>query len=298
MSIDVVVLGSANMDLVATAPTLPKPGETVLGHGFATVPGGKGLNQAVAAARAGARTAFIGAVGDDAFGAQLREALTADGVDVSGLREAPGASGVALIAVDDAGENSIVVAPGANATVDALTAADLGGLSGARVLLCQLEVPEPAIVAAGKATGDTTLMILNAAPARPLSAELLATVGLLVVNEVEAAMLSGWDADPLTALLRVVPRVVVTLGGAGSRYADAEGARLDVPAPKVPVVDTTGAGDCFTGALATAIAEGRPMEEALRWATAAGALAVQKTGATTSLPHRADIDQLYEVTYR
>lgn len=297
MSFDVVVLGSANMDLVATAPALPRPGETVLGHGFATVPGGKGLNQAVAAARAGARTAFIGAVGEDAFGEQLKDALATDGVDVSGLREAPGASGVALIMVEDGGENSIVVAPGANATVDGLTDADLTLLSGARVLLCQLEVPESAIVAAGKAAGDT-LVILNAAPARALSAELLGGVGLLVVNEVEAAMLSGWDAEPVTALLRVVPKVVVTLGGSGCRYADSDGNRVSVPAPKVSVVDTTGAGDCFTGALATAIAEGRPMEEALRWATAAGALAVQKAGATTSLPRREDIDQLYEVTYR
>jgi ribokinase len=283
----VTVVGSANIDLVATGPTLPQPGETVLGHGFATVPGGKGANQAVAAARAGGSVWFVGAVGDDAFAAQLRANLVEAGVDVSRLRTVPGPSGVALIAVDDAAENQIVVAPGANASVTGLTEPDRAAIAAADVLLCQLEIPLPAVVEAAAAA---SFVILNAAPVRPLPAELLDAVDLLVVNESEAAgLVEGGAPEELLAL---VPRVVVTLGAAGAAYADRAGTRLAVPAPRIEPVDTTAAGDAFCGALAVAWAERRPVDEALRWACAAGAACALRPGASTALPTRAEIDAL------
>jgi ribokinase len=282
----VAVVGSANLDLVASAPALPRPGETVLGRAFRTVPGGKGANQAVAASRAGADCAFIGAVGDDPFGGQLRAHLTESGVDTTGLRTVAGPSGVALIAVDDAAENQIVVVPGANASVTGLTGADRAAVGTAGVLLCQLEIPLPAVV---EAVTAAPFAILNAAPARALPPELLAGVDLLVVNETEAATLGGGGA---AELLASVPRVVVTLGARGAEYADRDGARLAVPAPLIEAVDTTAAGDAFCGALAVAWAEGRPVAAVLRWACAAGAACATRPGAGTALPARAEIDAL------
>ncbi|WP_200210482.1 ribokinase [Micromonospora coerulea] len=304
----IAVVGSANLDLVVTTPQLPRPGETVLGEGFATVPGGKGANQAVAAARAGAACAFIGAVGQDDFGRVLRDRLAGAGVDVRGLREVPGPSGVALIAVDGTAENFIVVAPGANGELSELDDADQGTIAAADVLLAQLEVPLPAVFRAGgwaRAAGTT--VVLNAAPARPLPAELLDLVDVLVVNEHEAAVVAGVPGgDPaplLDALLSLVPRVVMTLGARGAAYADRQGVRLEVPAPRIDAVDTTGAGDAFTGALAVAWAERREPDSAdevtaaLRWACAAGAACAQRPGASTALPDRAEIDALYRTTY-
>ncbi|MEU8080002.1 ribokinase [Catellatospora citrea] len=298
----VTVVGSVNMDLVATAPTLPRPGETVLGDGFATVPGGKGANQAVAAARAGAACRFVGAVGTDAFADDLRANLAAAGVDTEQLRSAPGPSGVALIAVDAAAENLIVVAPGANATLTALTGGDRAAITAADVLLCQLEIPLETVVRAATAAHDAGVsVVLNAAPARALPAQLLQAVDLLVVNEGEAAAIAGTGGqDPsglLDALLAHVPRVVMTLGAAGAVYADRDGQRLDVPAPRIVAVDTTAAGDAFTGALAVAWAQRRPIADALRWANAAGAVCAQRHGAATALPTAAEIDQMYAQTY-
>jgi ribokinase len=310
MGARVVVVGSTNLDLVVTTPTLPRPGETVLGNGFSTVPGGKGANQAVAAARAGARCAFVGAVGQDGFAEQLRASLVAAGVDVRRLRSVPGPSGVALIAVDADAENLIVVAPGANAALTSLDDPDRAAVEAADVLLCQLEVPIEAVVqAAGWARAAGTTVVLNAAPARRLPAELLDVVDLLVVNQGEAAVVAGTGDDGgepdalLDALLRLVPRVVVTLGPRGVRYADRCGLRLEVPAPVVEAVDTTAAGDAFTGALAVAWAErGGPVEAAavtaaLGWACAAGAACARRPGASTALPDRAEIDDLYALTY-
>jgi ribokinase len=295
----VVVVGSANMDLVATAPALPRPGETVLGHSFATIPGGKGANQAIAAAQAGASSAFVGAVGEDAFGAALRANLIDAGVDVTRLRTVPGPSGVALIAVDGEGENLIVVAPGANGTVDELSTEDSAMVAEADILLCQLEIPVSAVAqAAVTARSATTVVLLNAAPARPLAPELLATVDLLVVNHIEAATLVGHGGRPaqlIEELVAIVPRVVLTLGAAGAAYADRSGERVEVPAPRVTAVDTTAAGDAFTGALAVAWGERRPVPDALRWACAAGAACAQRFGASTALPTRAEIDALCEV---
>jgi ribokinase len=297
MKPSVTVVGSANMDLVVTTRTLPAPGETVLGDAFTTIPGGKGANQAVAAARAGARCAFVGAVGDDAFGSALRANLTAAGVDTRRLRTVPGASGVALIAVDAAAENIIVVAPGANGHLEGLDEADRAAIAGADVLLCQLEVPLPTVVeAATTARAGGTTVVLNAAPARALPADLLSQVDVLVVNEGEAAAIAG-HAGPAESLLDVVPRVVMTLGANGAAYADRDGLRLNVTAPKVDAVDTTAAGDAFTGALAVAWAEGGPIAETLQWACAAGAACARTHGASTALPQRSEIQELYDATY-
>jgi ribokinase len=306
----IVVVGSVNLDLVVTAPALPRPGETVLGHDFTQIPGGKGANQAIASARAGGATVLVGAIGSDAFGVTLRARLQASTVDTSLLRVRYGASGVALIVVDDEGENAIVVAPGANAALVDLTDAEMDAIAGADVLLCQLEVPVETVLAAalaGRAAG--TRVVLNATPARALPAALLDAVDLLVVNRVEAATLTGLPeedvdtgeaVDPsviLDTLLESVSRAVVTRSADGAWYGDRDGARVHVPAPVVEAVDTTGAGDGFIGALAVAWGEGRDLIDAVRWASAAGAAAVRGLGASNALPQRPDIEELYRATY-
>ncbi|MCO1594561.1 ribokinase [Micromonospora sp. RHAY321] len=309
MSARVAVVGSSNLDLVVSASRLPAPGETVLGEDFRTVPGGKGANQAVAAARAGAACDFVGAVGDDEFGTRMRASLAGAGVDVRGLRTVAGPSGVALIAVDRDAENFIVVAPGANGTLTELDADDKATIAAADVLLLQLEVPLVAVVqAAGWARSAGTTVVVNAAPATVLPTELLDLVDVLVVNEHEAAVVAGvFSDDPpvlLDALLELVPRVVLTLGARGAAYADRGGLRLAVPAPRVDAVDTTAAGDAFTGALAVSWAErgGASSEDtvtaSLRWACAAGAACAQRPGASTALPERSAIDALHDATYR
>jgi len=289
----VVVVGSANMDLLATTPVLPRPGETVLGNDFAMVPGGKGANQAIAAARAGASCAFLGAIGSDSFGVTLKARLASSGVDSAHARVVYGSSGVALVVVDGAGENTIVVTPGANAAFTSLTEGELTAIRGADVLVAQLEIPvETVLEAALAARAAGVRVLLNAAPARELPAELLDAVDLLVVNEGEALTISGRGRDP-AALLSVVPRAVVTLGDEGAWYVDREGTAERVPAFKVETVDSTAAGDAFTGALAVAWGEGREMVEAVRWACAAGAACARKLGASVSLPQRAEIDALF-----
>ncbi|GHE66812.1 ribokinase [Streptomyces vinaceus] len=289
----IAVLGSTNMDLVAYVPKAPRLGETVTGSAFRTVPGGKGANQAVAAARSGGEVVMIGAVGADEFGVRLRSALTAAGVETAALRTVEGASGTAHITVDDEGGNSIIVIPGANGGVTGLEAGDAARIGAADLLLLQLELPMEAVLAgasAARAQGVRT--VLTPAPARMLPHELLGLVDLLVPNEHEAAALTGFT-DPLgaaEALLREVPEVVVTLGAAGVLYAARGQEPLTVPAPRVRAVDTTAAGDTFVGALAVALGEGRPMPQALRWASAAAALSVQRPGAQDSMPTRAETD--------
>lgn len=293
----IAVLGSTNMDLVAYVSKAPQRGETVTGREFRTIPGGKGANQAVAAARAGADVSMIGAVGNDAYGTQLRSTLEHSGVDTDHLRTAEGASGTAHIVVDDEGGNAIVVIPAANGTVTALAPGDEGLIATADALLLQLEIPLTAVVEGAQAArrhGVRT--ILTPAPAQPLPPELLAATGLLVPNEHEAEALTG-HTDPhkaATALLDQVPEVVVTLGSAGSLYASRDIAEpVTVPAPRVTAVDSTGAGDTFVGVLAVALAEGRPMPDALAWAAAAGALSVQRAGASASMPYRSEIEARY-----
>ncbi|MEV6843309.1 ribokinase [Actinoplanes sp. NPDC051411] len=290
----IVIAGSANMDVVGLAARLPLPGETVLGDDFMMTPGGKGANQAIAAARAGGRTIFLGAIGSDAFGVTINARLTAAGVDASGVRTSYGQSGVAVIMVDRSGENSILVAPGANTSFTGLTEPERRTIAEADVLVCQLEIPVETVTEAmrvARAAGTRT--ILNAAPARSLPPELLDNVDLLVVNETEAATISGRSEIDMSALLALVPRVVLTLSGAGSRYADREGVDTRVPAYVVEVVDTTAAGDAFTGAIAVAWGEGRSLLEAVGWANAAGAACVRHVGASNALPTRDEIDALY-----
>ncbi|RKN40139.1 ribokinase [Streptomyces hoynatensis] len=292
----IAVLGSTNMDLVAYVPAAPRRGETVTGREFRTVPGGKGTNQAIAAARAGGSVTMIGAVGEDEFGPRLRAALAGSGVDTAGLRTVPGPSGTAHIVVDDEGGNAIVVVPGANGTVTGLAPGDEERIAAAGALLLQLELPMAGVVAGARAARSRGVpTVLTPAPARELPGELLSHVDLLVPNEHEAAALTGHrDARPAAeALLERVPEVVITLGEAGCLYA-ARGARpLTVPARRVRAVDTTAAGDTFVGALAVARGEGRAMPEALAWAAAAAALSVQRPGASSSMPRREEIDAVF-----
>ncbi|MEV4621330.1 ribokinase [Asanoa sp. NPDC049573] len=288
----VVVVGSTNMDLVAKAPVLPKPGETVLGGEFATIPGGKGANQAIAASRAGGQTRLLGAIGSDAFGVTLKARIDAAGVDTGLLRVRYGASGVALITVDAGGENTIVVAPGANTQFTDLTGPERAALADADVLIAQLEIPVETVTAAAVAAHEAgTRTVLNAAPARALPVDLLAAVDLLVVNETEAVAISG-ERRP-EPLLESVPRVVLTLGPEGAWYVDRDGTSVRVPGVKVATVDSTAAGDAFTGALAVAWAEGREIVEAVGWACAAGAACARTLGASTALPTREQIDELF-----
>ncbi|MEU4575052.1 ribokinase [Nonomuraea sp. ATR24] len=287
------VFGSANMDLVAYVSQAPKRGETVTGREFRTIPGGKGANQAIAAARAGARVAFLGAVGDDAFGAEMRDTLAGAGVDVALLRQVSGRSGIAHIVVDDDGGNSIIVVPGANGTVVGPTEEERAVIAASQALLLQLELPMEAVVAAAGAAREAGVpVILTPAPSQPLPAALLDAVTLLLPNEHEAADITG-AADPeaaMDALLQRVDEAVITLGSEGALYGGRTGERLRVPAVKVRAVDTTAAGDTFAGAFAVARAEGREAAGALRFASAAAALSVQREGASTSMPTRAEID--------
>ncbi|NKR68029.1 ribokinase [Rhodococcus hoagii] len=280
----VVVVGSINMDLVARAARMPAPGETVLGTSFATTPGGKGSNQAIAAAKAGADVAFVGAVGDDTFALELRQTLVDAEVDAERLREVPGPSGVAAITVDSSGQNSIIVVPGANSLVVDLTHDELAAIADADVLLCQLEIPLDTVTAAARhAATHGTVVILNPSPAQPLPDGLVGAVDVLVVNETEERQL-GEDA------LTRVQHVVTTLGADGARYRGPGGEQLRVAAPSVDAVDTTGAGDAFAGALASAWSRG-PLA-ALTFACAAGALTATRPGASAASPTRAEIEEI------
>jgi ribokinase len=291
----IVVAGSANMDLVGLAERLPAPGETVLGDDFVMTPGGKGANQAIAAARAGGRCTLLGAIGSDSFGVTINARLTAAGVDTTHLRTSYGSSGVAVVMVDRAGENAILVSPGANRSFTALSDAEKAVIAGGDVLLCQQEIPLATVTeAALAARAGGARVVLNAAPARELPADLLEAVDLLVVNEGEAQAITGPGDPDMDGLLARVPRVVLTLGGAGAWYADRDGRSEKVPPFTVEVADTTAAGDAFTGALAVAWGEGRDMVESVRWACAAGAACVRRVGAYPSLPTRADINALYD----
>jgi ribokinase len=298
MTPHLVIVGSLNMDLVIRAPRHPEPGETLTGSAFLTIPGGKGANQAVAAARLGAAVTMIGKVGQDAFGDALRANLANAGVNVEHVTRSPEATGVALITVSAAGENTIVLAPGANGTVtpeDVQTCADIIGQADA--LLLQLEVPLPAVlVAAEMAARRGVPVILNPAPAQPLPPDLLRHITYLIPNEHEAALLAGGPADDAEALARRVqalgPRaVVVTLGAAGALVLDGDMA-AHVPSFPVTVVDSTAAGDAFVAAFAVALSEGQAPAAAATWGCAAGALACTVLGAQPSLPRRAAVAEL------
>jgi ribokinase len=278
----VAVVGSVNMDLLTVTERLPGPGETILGSTFAATPGGKGANQAIAAARAGGAVTFIGAVGSDVFALDLRQALVDAEVDTRYLREVDGPSGIAAITVDAAGENCIVVVPGANSTVVDLTPAELAAVADADVLLCQLEIPLGTVVAAAAhAAAHGTVVMVNPSPAQPLPRELVELVDVLLLNETESAQLG---ADVTGA----VAHLVTTRGPAGADYAGGDGVTLHADSPEVAVVDTTGAGDAFAGALAVSWLRGPTA--AVPFACTAGALATTRRGASTSSPTVTEIE--------
>ncbi|MFN3254440.1 MAG: ribokinase [Ilumatobacter sp.] len=281
---DVVVVGSLNLDLVATTARHPTPGETVLGAHFAEFPGGKGLNQAVAAARSGARVAIVGAVGDDDAGRTLRSVVRDEGIDDTYLRtidESP--TGRALITVDATGENSIVVIPGANAAVEV----DADHLPRGRVTLLQLEIPIDTVVAsAAIASLRESTIVLNPAPATTaLPTELLAQCDVVIPNEHEIDLIGG----AAQLLADGVATLIVTRGGAGSDLVTMTG-HLTVPPFAVTPIDTTGAGDAFCGALSARLAEHADVMDAARYANAAGALATMTAGAVPSLPTRQAVE--------
>lgn len=287
MTPDIVVFGSMNMDLMVRVARAPRGGETLQGLSFLANPGGKGANQAVACARQGARVAMVGCVGEDAFGATLRKALVADGIDVSHVRMAGPSTGVAVVMVDEQGENRITIIPGAND----LLAADADALSG-RYLLLQCEVPMAEVVRAARimrARGATVVM--NPAPVCKLPDELWPLVDILVMNEIEAAELSGLPVSgpasaeaAATALRRRgPPTTIVTMGSQGVLVADEAGCR-HFPAQAVRVVDTTAAGDTFIGAMCAARAAGQPMDAAVRRGIQAATICVTRPGAQASIP--------------
>ncbi|GGT93946.1 ribokinase [Actinomadura citrea] len=292
------MVGSLNADLVVGVERRPARGETVLGSDLATHPGGKGANQAVAAARLGGRAAIVGRVGDDGHGALLRDALAADGVDLAHLAATPGVpTGVALITVGPDGDNSIIVSPGANARLGpADVEAARALIESAPVVSFQMEVPLPAVeAAAGVAARAGRRVVLNLSPSAPVPDELLALCDPLVVNEHEAAFLLGGDGDPgrmAAALAGSGPRsVAVTVGADGVVVADGRGTTA-LPSPRSEAVDTTGAGDAFTAALCLRLARGDSLRDAARYATRAGAAAVRRSGAQSSFPTPDDLPAL------
>ena len=299
MPANVVVIGSLNMDLVTRAPRLPRGGETLIGHSFATVSGGKGANQAVAAARLGAQVSMIGCVGNDDYGVQLREALLAEQIDCQAVSVVEDSSGVALIVVDDNSQNAIVIVAGANgsmtpAVIDQFDAV----LQAADVIICQLEIPDATVGHAlkrGRELGKT--VILNPAPAsRPLPADWFASIDYLIPNESEAAALSGLPVDSLQSAEKAAAQlismgagnVIVTLGAQGALFANGAGYQ-HFPAPKVKAVDTTAAGDTFVGGFAAALAAGKTKAEAIRFGQIAAALSVTRAGAQPSIPTSSDV---------
>jgi ribokinase len=299
----VTVVGSAVVDFIAHVPARPRPGETVLARDLTVAVGGKGCNQAIAAARLGAEVAFVGCVGDDALGEMIRQALAHDGIDGSHLRmTSDDGTAIGMPVVDDSGENSIVMAPRANMRLsldDVEAASALIQLADA--LLLQGEIPMDASLAAARiARGAGATVILNAAPAEPFPPALLALTDVLVVNEHEAAALAedlaaaaaaDWPALA-SKLQRLGPRaVIITLGDQGAYLNDGT-SEASLAAHAVTAVDPTGAGDAFCGAIATELARGAPLADAVRLANAAGALAVTVTGAEPALPRRAAVERL------
>ncbi|MEU6220087.1 ribokinase [Streptomyces sp. NPDC047022] len=295
---DLLVVGSANADLVIGVERRPVAGETVLGSDLVVHPGGKGANQAVAAARLGARTALLARVGDDAHGRLLLESQREAGVDTAGVLVGGAPTGVALITVDPSGDNSIVVSPGANGrlTPEDVRVAD-GLLRASRVVSAQLEIPLETVVELVRSLPSGTRFVLNPSPPRLLPAELLAACDPLIVNEHEARVIAGGapagpPEDRARALLALGPRsVVVTLGAQGALAATKD-AVSRVPSVKVDAVDTTGAGDAFTAALAWRLGAGASLPEAAAYAVRVGAAAVTRSGAQESFPTAEEVEGL------
>ncbi len=297
---NIVVIGSSNTDMIIKVASLPKPGETVLGGEFSMAAGGKGANQAVGAARAGGQVVFITRVGEDMFGEQAVNGFIKDGINVDNVisdKTAP--SGIALIFVDEKGENSIAVASGANANVspvDIIAAKD--AVASASILLMQLEIPIETVRAAAEIASDNGVkVILNPAPAQPLMDALLKQVSILTPNESEAELLTGIEVKDEKGAERAADRllekgvetVLITLGPRGVYAASSEFKGM-IPAFSVKAVDTTAAGDIFNGVLAVSLAEGKSLLDSVRFSNAAAALSVTKLGAQTSAPYRPEIE--------
>jgi ribokinase len=299
----IVVIGSSNTDMIVRTPTLPRPGETLLGGEFITAAGGKGANQAVAARRAGGQVAYVARIGSDMFGDLALAGWRQEGIDVSHVSQDPKApSGVALIFVSHAGENSISVAGGANNKLSpALIKKAAPLIRSASTVLMQLETPLETIQAAAEIAAKAGVrVILNPAPAQPLSADLLKLVDVLTPNETEAELLTGIrirnekEALKAAAALQLAgaKNVIITLGSKGALVAAASAKPHFIPAFQVTPVDTTAAGDTFNGALAVALGEGRDLVDAARFASAAAAISITRMGAQPSAPKRKEIEKL------
>ena len=294
---NILVIGSLNTDLVVRAPRFPAPGETIQGENLVTIPGGKGANQSVAAARLGAQVTMIGRVGADAFGSTLIDNLQQNKVDTHLIiQDDSTATGTAVIIVDPQGQNSIVLSPGANARV---ISSDIGANSflESRLLLLQFEIPiETVIHSAHLAKQKGLLVLLNPAPAHNIPDDLLRTADYILPNETELGLLTGKPVSDLamveaaayTLIARGARNIIVTLGAKGALIVNKEFVKL-IPAFKVKVVDTTAAGDAFIGGLAVGILDGKSLQDAVQYAGACGALAVTKFGAQPSLPTAEDV---------
>lgn len=299
----ILVIGSSNTDMTVRSATLPKPGETVLGGDFRMGPGGKGANQAVAARLLGGDVSFVCKLGRDMFGEGASKHYESCGLDTSKILWSDRPSGVALITVDSKAENSIVVASGANADVtvsDIDSVADIIKSSG--ILLLQLEIPMDAVVRAAEIAFEAGVqVVLNPAPATSLPAELLKCVSILIPNETEASAISGIDINNLETASAAAERlkgmgvreVIITMGSRGSVVCD--GDCTFVPAVKVNAIDTTAAGDTFCGGVCVALSEGKDLLEAVKFATAASSIAVQRPGAQDSVPNRCEVDKLLNI---
>ncbi|GEM75823.1 ribokinase [Vibrio sagamiensis] len=295
-----VVLGSINADHVLQVPSFPRPGETLHGRNYQVIPGGKGANQAVAAARLNADIGFIACVGDDSFGINIRENFKVDGIDISGVKMQPNCpTGIAMIQVSDSGENSICISAEANAklTAEAIEP-DLERIRHADYLLMQLETPMCGIEKAARIAKEMkTNVILNPAPARELSDELLACIDMITPNETEAEILTGikvCDNDSAQEAANIlhskgIEIVLITLGVKGA-WLSQNGRGVLIPGFRVDVTDTTAAGDTFNGALVTGLLEDIPLESAIKFAHAAAAISVTRFGAQTSIPNRKEVE--------
>ena len=296
---DIIVIGSLNADLVVRAPRFPAPGETISGEDLVIIPGGKGANQAVAAARHGASVAMVGRIGNDSFGPMLTQNLQKNNVDTTNVKNDPSATGTAIIVVDADGQNSIVLSPGANGQV---TPTDVDSISfqDADILLLQFEIPLEAVIhAASTARQNGLRVILNPAPAQSIPNSLLADIDILVPNESELQLLTSMpvsdvaSAEPAAQALlaKGVKTVIVTLGSNGALLVMSE-QTTHIPAFRVDVVDTTAAGDAFIGGLAAALLKSNSLEEAVHYGNASGALAATKFGAQPSLPTQDEVNYI------
>ena len=299
---DILVIGSLNADLVVRVPRFPMPGETISGGDLVTIPGGKGANQAVAAAKLGASVSMLGRVGNDQLGQMLIDNLTRHGVDASRVQKSDSATGTAIIQVDESGQNSIVLSPGANGQV---SPADLEPAINAKILLLQLEIPVETVLYAaewGKSRGMT--VILNPAPARELPDQIFEYIDLIVPNESELSLLTDMNvsdyASAQAAIARLMERganqVLLTMGARGALLQFDSDSGCFVSSHKVKVVDTTAAGDAFIGGLAAALARELTLPDALEYANACGALAVTKFGAQPSLPTAQEVENFIHPT--